>query len=49
MAKENSKHLKLKQYAELLLEQAKLTAGMELENPVEFARGISQVMADALK
>lgn len=48
MVKDKARHLKIRQYAELLLEQARLTAGMELENPVEFARAISQVMAEAL-
>ncbi len=49
LVKDTAQHLKLKEYANLLVEQAKLTAGMELDNPVAFAQGISRLMAEALK
>lgn len=48
VVKDTGKHLKLKQYAGLLVDQARLTAGMELDDPVEFARSISRMMAETL-
>lgn len=48
MVKDTAKHIKLKEYAGLLVDQAKLTAGMELDDPADFARGISAIMAESL-
>ncbi|MDT8389359.1 MAG: molecular chaperone HtpG [Lentisphaeria bacterium] len=48
MVKNTAKHVTLKKYAGLLVDQAKLTAGMELDNPVDFARDISAIMAESL-
>lgn len=49
MVKDTAKHITLKEYAGLLVDQAKLTAGMELDNPADFARNISAIMAESLK
>jgi molecular chaperone HtpG len=48
MVKEKGRQLKVKEYAGLLLEQARLTAGMELEDPVQFARSMSAIMAESV-
>lgn len=45
MVGDTTNHLKVKEYAELLYDQALLTAGLPVENPVDFARRISRIMA----
>jgi molecular chaperone HtpG len=47
MVKDNSRHLQLKEYADILFDQAALTAGLEIEDPSAFAQRISRVMAQA--
>ncbi len=45
LAAANPDHAKIREYAELLLDQAKLTAGQNIEDPLEFARRVSRLMA----
>jgi len=45
MVKDTARHLKLAEYAQLLYDQALLTAGIPAENPVDFARRVSALMA----
>ncbi len=47
MVKDNSRHLQLKEFADILFDQAALTAGLEIEDPSAFAQRISRVMAQA--
>ncbi|OPZ27220.1 MAG: Chaperone protein HtpG [Lentisphaerae bacterium ADurb.BinA184] len=47
MVKDSRQHLRLAEYADLLYDQARLTAGMEIANPVEFAQRVSRIMAAA--
>ncbi len=49
MAKDSSRRMKFTEYAELLYDQALLTAGLEIPDPMNFARRVSHVMADAVK
>jgi molecular chaperone HtpG len=45
MVKDTGTHMKLGEYAQLLYDQALLTAGIPVENPVNFARRVSTLMA----
>lgn len=47
MVKNQSDKVRLKEYSELLYDQAALTAGMEIPDPMNFARRISRIMAEA--
>ncbi len=47
LVKDNANHMKLKEYAEILFDQAALTAGMEIDDPARFAQRISNIMAKA--
>ena len=45
LVKDNTNEIKLTEYAELLYDQALLTAGMQIDDPVTFSQRISNLMA----
>ncbi len=47
MVKDQSSRMRFTEYAELLYDQALLTAGMEIPDPMNFARRVSRIMAEA--
>jgi len=47
LAEQDAKHPKLGEYAELLLDQARLTAELTIEDPLRFTRTMSDLMAAA--
>ncbi len=47
MAKDQQSRMQFTEYAELLYDQALLTAGLEIPDPMNFARRVSRIMAEA--
>jgi molecular chaperone HtpG len=45
LTEKGADHPKVREYAELLYDQAALTAGLAIDDPLQFAKRLSQLMA----